>query len=236
MPEKKPFNKKDYVADGEFLIAKDESHVLYRGVKYIQRNGYYKRARDFSKDKPCNLHRAVWMDHFGPIPEKHHIHHMDRNRGNNHIENLQCLPAFTHLSRAAKGNKWLKSKENKEHLKVIREKAHDWHKTSEGRAFLSQNKKDSWQRRKKTPCKCSYCGKEFEASFPSRAKYCHHNCRENARKKSGIENENRKCVTCSKYFVINKYCRTKTCCRECAYSMKRENKKKKTNPALADIV
>ena len=224
-----------YRLDGEFFTAADGSHVLYRGIKYVWIKRYYKRMRNFSKKDPCNLHRRVWMDHFGEIPENCHIHHVDGNTKNNNITNLQCLPAFIHLSRAAKTNRWLKSVENKAHLASIRDKCSAWHKSEEGKGWHSRAMKNSWVKRKKTSVKCVECGKEYEASFPSRAKYCHQNCRENARKKSGIENENRVCVVCKKYFVINKYCRTKTCCRSCSDSMKQENARLLRNKTLEHI-
>jgi len=219
-----------YKVDREVYTAEDESHVIYRGARYNLRNGYYKRARDFSKDKPCNLHRAIWLDHFGSIPDKHHVHHIDSNRKNNRIENLQCLDGFTHLSRAAKTNKWIKSKENKENLNKAREKAIKWQKSKEGSEFHRKTAQKRWANQKKTLVKCVYCGKEFEASFPSRAKYCHKNCLENARKKSGVENVNRPCVICQKYFIINKYCDTVTCSPPCSQEYQRQNRiKRKAN-------
>ena len=53
-----------YRVDGEFYIAEDESHVIYRDERYNQINGYYKCLRNLAKNKPANLHRAVWLNHF----------------------------------------------------------------------------------------------------------------------------------------------------------------------------
>ena len=38
------------------------------------------------------LHRAVWEWHNGPIKTKFQVHHLDENRENNQIENLELLP------------------------------------------------------------------------------------------------------------------------------------------------
>lgn len=220
-----------YRIDKEFYIAEDESHIIYRDDRYNQSNGYYKCLRNLKKNMPANLHRAVWLNHFGSIPEKHHIHHLDGNRGNNHVENLQCLPAHLHLSRACKTNKWLKSTENLEQLKAAREKGAEWQKSKEGRECHRRTANKTWKEKKPSMVKCHYCSKDFEAWFPSRAKYCHRNCRENDRKKSGVENENRQCVICQKYFIINKYCHTKTCSKACGIELyrisRKENKEKK---------
>ncbi len=58
---------KKYRVDGEFYIAKDESHIIYRDVKYNWFSNYYRRHH-FSGEIPSNLQRAVWVDHFGSNP------------------------------------------------------------------------------------------------------------------------------------------------------------------------
>ena len=121
-----------YRVDGEFYISEDESEVIYRGVKYIWVKNYYQRpGASFAK----SLHRAVWERHFGKIPKKHHIHHLDRNSRNNHIENLQCLSAKLHMTRSARTNKWVGSQKNLEVMARMREMAKPWHNTPEGKAF-----------------------------------------------------------------------------------------------------
>ena len=42
------------------------------------------------------LHRVIYEDHFGEIPENHVIHHIDGNRTNNGIGNLQCMSKGFH--------------------------------------------------------------------------------------------------------------------------------------------
>lgn len=37
------------------------------------------------------------MEHFGPIPDGHEIHHIDDNSLNNDISNLACLPIAEHF-------------------------------------------------------------------------------------------------------------------------------------------
>lgn len=42
------------------------------------------------------IYRTIYEDHYGPIPFGHHIHHIDGNHSNNHIDNLQCVSAQEH--------------------------------------------------------------------------------------------------------------------------------------------
>src|SRR5678816_2057902 len=51
----------------------------------------------FVSQRGRRLHRAVWEHHVGPIPDGHHIHHLDENPLNNDIGNLQCLPGTEHV-------------------------------------------------------------------------------------------------------------------------------------------
>jgi len=48
-------------------------------------------------------YRKIWESHFGSIPKdengvSYHIHHIDGNRNNNHISNLQCVSIYEHFS------------------------------------------------------------------------------------------------------------------------------------------
>jgi len=52
----------------------------------------YKKTKFKGTTKNC--HRIVYTWHYGEIPENHHIDHIDHDRSNNRIENLQCLKAY----------------------------------------------------------------------------------------------------------------------------------------------
>ena len=41
-------------------------------------------------------HVLVWEQHNGPIPEGYQIHHIDGDKSNNSIENLQLVSALDH--------------------------------------------------------------------------------------------------------------------------------------------
>ena len=46
--------------------------------------------------KKLYVHRIIWMLLKGPIPEGYHVHHIDGNRLNNDINNLECLSPDEH--------------------------------------------------------------------------------------------------------------------------------------------
>jgi hypothetical protein len=77
-------------------------HVEFQGVTYHRYpDSPHPHARRYfiSPSKKATdrlLHRAIWMAAHGPIPPKHHIHHIDYNPLNNDLSNLQCLPHGEH--------------------------------------------------------------------------------------------------------------------------------------------
>lgn len=212
-------NGKKYRKDGDFLLAEDESHVIYRGVTFSWIENYYRCPTNLSYSNGL-LHRVVWEDHFGSIPEGYHIHHKDANRRNNHIENLQCLEGRLHLSRSAKKSSWVGSQENLEALAAAREKGKQWHSTKEGLEWHRRHAKEinlghirvTFQR------KCEQCGKEYQ-SQQKQGRFCSRKCKSNFRYYAGVDNENRTCVICKKYFTVNRYMSTKTCERACGVAL-----------------
>lgn len=62
--------------------------LVYNGERYLRTPGrkYYIRENGTK-----TLHRQMWMDINGPIPDGHHIHHKDFNPDNNAMENLEMV-------------------------------------------------------------------------------------------------------------------------------------------------
>ena len=71
-------------------------------------------------------------------------------------------------------------------LEKAREAAKAWHASPEGLAWHSENGKRAWENRALRTVQCHECGRDFETPFPTRAKFCHLNCRQTAvRRKAG---------------------------------------------------
>ncbi len=69
--------------------------VVWRGIYWWSRqDGYY--AANKSNGRENLLHREIWRVHKGPLPQGHHIHHIDRDRRNNQLSNLRLLSAIEH--------------------------------------------------------------------------------------------------------------------------------------------
>lgn len=84
--------------------------IFYKGhlVNVSSSNGY---PTIWDGKKNVLLHRIVWEEHFGKIPNGYQVHHKNRNRKDWSIDNLEMLKASEHARHHAlehelgKGNK-----------------------------------------------------------------------------------------------------------------------------------
>lgn len=105
------------------------------------------------------LHRVVWEHHHGPIPKGHHVHHIDGDRSNNDIFNLECVPGGEHLSRHMRDPS--RAAHLQKAIAAAQLAARDWHASEEGRKWHSERGKANGQLQARFGCKCEECGKEF---------------------------------------------------------------------------
>lgn len=186
-----------------------ETIQKFDGVSYYRCGPYFQR-------KGKRLHRAVWEFHNGKIPDGCDIHHMDGNRANNDISNLQMLQGEEHgrLHMSAP-ERIEKSREN---IKRAAEADKSWHKTEAGQAFHSKHAKEYWQQAEPETHTCTNCGKEFQSfgRYGQGNSFCSNNCKSAWRRKQGFDNEARTCPVCGETFVVNKYATKKYCSQGCA--------------------
>lgn len=57
------------------------------------------RPRVWVDGKCRSRSRWVWEQHHGPIPEGHHIHHINNDPFDDRIENLECVEGGYHITR-----------------------------------------------------------------------------------------------------------------------------------------
>ncbi len=101
---------------------------------------------------PIHAHRWVWINHYGAIPEGMDIHHIDEDKSNNEIENLQMLSRSEHLKLHWRDENL--RKERRILLNEIRPKVHAWLRSDEGRKVQSEASKKSWLYRKTSMKEC----------------------------------------------------------------------------------
>ena len=70
--------------------------IEFNGARYtIDRDGYYRKTNG---DRRW-LHQDVWESINGPIPDGYDIHHIDHDKTNNAIGNLECLTPKDHAAK-----------------------------------------------------------------------------------------------------------------------------------------
>lgn len=66
-------------------------------------------ANFYPNGKPFKMyiHRWLWMQNYGPIPDGMDIHHKDENKLNNSLANLEIINHNMHIARHMKCNKYV---------------------------------------------------------------------------------------------------------------------------------
>lgn len=175
--------------------------ILYNGVRFTKFGKYYRSPRKF-------LHRAVWEDANGPIPEGFHVHHKDGNRENNALENLDMVEGSKHLSEHHKGHGrrpvaalaavviWRQTEEGKKHLSMMGLRNHHYMRVM--RSF-----------------KCDCCGKDFIKQDTGINRFCSNNCKSKWRRDNRLDWIAAVCEFCGNNFETNKLRPAKCCSRSC---------------------
>ena len=134
--------------------------IKYDNKVWILSDGYYIIS------KKIYLHRYIWEQHNGKIPEGYLVHHKDGNKTNNSLDNLELLERPDHqrlhvlanpISHNGKGKKL--SVETKLKMKAAKELYYKSHKgTMYGKKHSVETKRKMSETRKLLPCPCSFRG------------------------------------------------------------------------------
>lgn len=134
-------------------------------LEFNNRKYYKTKAGYYLSNRPYKyIHRDVWEYTNGTIPDKNHIHHIDGNKSNNAISNLECLSGSKHISRHAV--------KRVEHLKKITKMAKDHQNTPEAKREQSNRCKEAWATRNSHTKVCTSCGGEYNIFWKNRVKKC----------------------------------------------------------------
>lgn len=157
--------------------------IVYKGRNYVM-NKYGHYVTSVTKNHVVTrhyIHRDIWEDNFGPIPEGYHVHHKDGDRLNNVIENLECVSIKEHSERHPGFAEWTRRDDvRKSHSKMMRR-------------ILDE-----------TPIRtqtCEICGKEFTYRQANGvpAKVCSNQCR--GKKNRMTYTKTFVCAYCGKEFT-----------------------------------
>ncbi|KRM61040.1 hypothetical protein FC26_GL002256 [Paucilactobacillus vaccinostercus DSM 20634] len=185
------------------------------------KSGYYLSTKKIGSTRK-RLHVYIWEKYNGEIPKGYQIHHYDENKDHNDISNLMCMTKHEHHMWHSEHDRNKMLPKWNHSLDKARIKAAEWHRSPEGRTQASKTHKGI-KIRKKYMVNCLNCGKTFRAARPS-AKFCSPDCQSAYRRRSGVDNETRKCVVCGSSFVTNKYSKARTCSRKCAAQLMLQKK------------
>ena len=151
------------IASGNLFFEPDK-YKWFNGVKFSRnQNGYY-------ANKNLLLHRVVYEYHKGSIPEGYEIHHIDLDKTNNDISNLQCLSKEEHAA--------LHSQKALKQTFVCKNCGKSFKSIFNGNnCFCSKHCRETWYRSKNTEIRiCQNCGKEFEVYERDKTKFCSLSC------------------------------------------------------------
>lgn len=208
--------------------------VVYRGESFrVQSSGrYYQSGRKSSPERL--LHRRVWIDERGPIPDGMHVHHINHDWADNRIENLELVVPRAHFSEHIRDRmsgdayaSWLA----RVHTPEAKRAAAAWHGSAEGLEWHRKHGKRTWTKRKQHVVRCCICGLSFDTFWPRRARFCSKSCYQyNFYRKS--QTSRASCLLCGKEFVFNKYHSQKCCSRLCANRLRGADQRLQSHAGL----
>ena len=193
-----------------------ETFVEYRGERFYLQSSkrYYQSGRKDCDER--SLHRRIWSDANGPIPDGMVVHHKNGDWRNSEISNLELMPIAEH-ARMHCLERW--GGEDAEAfvagLEKAREAAKAWHSSEDGLAWHRINGKKAWSLKEKQKLVCSVCSQEFEAHPSAGATFCSKSCRQ----RSSYQNrftQSAACQHCGDGFVTSRYRVARFCSRTCS--------------------
>lgn len=151
-------------------------------------NGHYETT--------VRLHREVWQAAHGPIPAGYHVHHINGDKGDNRLENLELLSHGEHSSRHA-------------------EEKFSPHRAKAMANSIAARQRNAGERLKRA-LECVICGAVYSSPSKHPTRFCSSACIERARS-GAFAGESRACEYCgARYSAVRRtqrYCSKRCNCR-----------------------
>lgn len=174
------------------------------------------------------LHRDIYTDNHGPIPEGMGVHHLDHNPLNNDPGNLGLMDLREHTRYHSFERFELPEyrANNLEHMDRIRPLTVAWHRSDEGREWHRQHGIEAYAKREPQRFTCEQCGAEYESlNRGDGTRFCSNKCKSAWRRASGVDDVDRDCAACGESFRASKYSKQRCCSRTCAQKLRATGRK-----------
>lgn len=194
------------------------------GIKWTKKlSGYYQSTTDIDGARRW-LHRYTYEQERGPIPDGNHVHHVNGDKDNNDLCNLECLSGVRHREKhradmVVFGN----SPQQLDHLASIRQLA----MAAKAGKYVSPRKLRKCMSRERA---CAICGEKFTPAVTSNdsAAYCSAKCSHKVRNvypETAYEAPTT-CAHCNQSFVPGRYAfgRKLYCSAACRDKYRYENR------------
>lgn len=181
--------------------------VVYRGVSYTRypNRNYYSPSGTVLAAGGTSLHRQLWLDAGGSIPDGWHIHHVDGDLDHNDLDNFACVSPVEHL----------RTHRQRDGGVGQRAGLAAWRATDAGRAVLRENARKMQARSPVRRTACRYCGQAVETRQARKA-FCSPACEVAGR--GTLE----PCMVCGTSFWRKHYPGAgRTCSYRCGWALRR---------------
>ena len=157
----------------KFVTFNDRNYYFNLGTGYWEA-----KVKEGNKRITYRLHRVVWEYYKGEIPDNMHIHHIDGNKSNNDISNLELLTPHEHAKKHGLQTAQLWQREDMQKArKRGREKCKIWHASEEGKKWHSEHQKATISKNVISKI-CTDCGAEFKTWHDKREQSMCRKCRD----------------------------------------------------------
>ncbi len=197
-------------------------NIVYAGRAYwLQSTGRYFQS-GVKTDAERLLHRRIWSDANGPIPEGYAIHHIDGDWRNNDLANLEAMPFTKHarehmLERNATPEGRAASLAA---LEAGQKRAAAWHASPAGIAWHKEHGARTWEGREAKSYTCEVCATQFESRHATGARFCSSACAQRV----GVKRYftlTKPCEKCGAEYVTNRHRPTRFCSYACSNSSRK---------------